>query len=276
MLLVNAKHISMTYSYFLSEGPNLAVRPIDKIVFSIMKSVLHLPFRGKGLFMKLLNRYYKTVVVKPKNEDLKIHFGAFSESHRLIYNEVFEEKVYDLDKVGFQPDLIIDCGAHIGLFTLLASRYFPKTTSYAFEPNAENLFYLERNCQQNALPVHVIPAAVSNYDGTAWFSSTVSHGGSIKKAKSTDTLAVSVKNLIDFIKEKKMSSLLLKVDIEGEEQVVFPELVDHLPDQCAIFFETHAGAKGFETISELLTNKGFKVDLTRSHDIYCDGFAKRG
>ena len=68
-------------------------------------------------------------------------------SHMMVFEEIFVEKVYNLDLVLFKPDYIIDCGAHIGIFTTLAASRFPSAKVIAFEPNPDNIFFFKKFSQ---------------------------------------------------------------------------------------------------------------------------------
>ena len=70
--------------------------------------------------------------------------------------------------------------------------------------------------------------------------------------------------------------LLLKLDVEGEEAKIMPDLVPLLPPTCAVFFESHNGEDGFRDMERHLTAAGFAVQRNRTHDeLYVDAFALR-
>ena len=75
--------------------------------------------------------------------------------------------------------------------------------------------------------------------------------------------------------------LLLKIDVEGEEQVILPEIIGGLPRTCAIFFEWHHGADSFQRIAATLESSGFSVAERRrvvrpeSGEMFIDAFAQR-
>src|SRR5437588_3344708 len=82
--------------------------------------------------------------------------------HTCVVEEFFVPPVaYDLSLIDFEPAAVIDCGAHIGVFTLLARRRFPDARFTAFEPNPRNVEWLRENLGRNhATGVEAIPAAV--------------------------------------------------------------------------------------------------------------------
>ena len=60
-------------------------------------------------------------------------------------------------------DVVIDIGAHIGLFTLYASQFCNEGTIYSFEPVKENYELLLENVKSNNLEqVRIFNLAVSN------------------------------------------------------------------------------------------------------------------
>ena len=83
---------------------------------------------------------------------------------------------------------------------------------------------------------------------------------------------------VDFtsvLRDIEMDSLLLKMDIEGEERNVLPAIMPLLPRRTALFFETHHGEEGWSEIEGVLTRNGFMVEQINARGLYCDGFASR-
>ena len=60
------------------------------------------------------------------------------------FYQVFVNNEYDI-KVPFDPKIIIDGGANIGLFSILISNRFPQSKIIAIEPDSENFKLLEHN-----------------------------------------------------------------------------------------------------------------------------------
>lgn len=198
-------------------------------------------------------------------------------SHRAIFDEVFLCNNYDLRLVTFEPDVIIDCGAHIGLFTLLAKYRFQSTRCVAFEPLQGNVEVLRRQLAENALDVEVISAAVSERTGIGTFTSNCSCDGRL--VVGTDTASVTVEiplvDLAQFILKSAATRLLLKLDVEGAEESLLPHILSSLPRQCAVFFETHFGDASWLKHAERLRVNGFTVNRLNSRGLYSDGYAFR-
>ena len=196
----------------------------------------------------------------------------------VVYEEVFMDGVYDLDRVRFTPDAIVDCGAYHGYFTLLAAARYPGVPIVAFEPNDRNLSVLNVNLRHNDVAADVRPSAVSTRDGEASFS-----GGGCGGHLATDAhnaVTVPMTDLTRVIREMRCERLLLKLDIEGEEASLIPALLPVLPKTCAMFFEWHHGADAFNRIESQLTSKQFTTTVTRQHQLddgitYIDALAQR-
>lgn len=202
--------------------------------------------------------------------------------HTCVVEEFFVPPVcYDLSLVGFEPAAVIDCGAHIGLFTMLARRRFPSVAITAFEPNPENVAWLRENLRRNRVEgVAAIAAAVSANTGRAAFGYTRNQSESGRLGEPDPEISdrgidVEVVDLPAFVRRLAPESLVLKMDIEGEEERLIPALLPALPSRCAIFFETHRGRDGWAAVFGALTAGGFAVRLLNARDAFIDGFALR-
>ena len=203
--------------------------------------------------------------------------------HTCVVEEFFVPPVScNLELMTFEPAAIVDCGAHIGVFTLLARRRFPAAAITAFEPNPANVAWLDDNLRLNGVRgVDAIAAAVSTRDGRSAFRFTprLSESGRLVDAagpaQAGDTTEVAVVDLPAFVRRLAPPSLLLKLDIEGEEERLLPALLPALPRRCAIFFETHRGAESWEAVRAALAGGGFAVQLLRQRDVFSDGYAVR-
>lgn len=106
---------------------------LSAIIFSIIRNhPLKKNSRAYGFlpFVKLFPSIFK-----------QNHFliDSSSFSHFIIAEEFIEHKIYDLNRVNFNLDVVFDCGAHIGLFSILANAYFPNTPVICFEPLPEKI-----------------------------------------------------------------------------------------------------------------------------------------
>jgi FkbM family methyltransferase len=217
-------------------------------------------------------------------EGYEVAVNPSDSGHTCIVAEFFAAPVAcDLSLIEFDPQAVIDCGAHIGVFTLLARRRFPSAAVTAFEPNPDNVEWLRENLRRNGLSgVDVIAAAVSTTASRSAFLFTPNQSEGGRLVERGDRLAgagaateVTVIDLPAFVRQLAPASLMLKLDIEGEEERLIPALLPTLPRSCAMFFETHRGAEGWDSVRGALVANGFSVRLLRQRDVFYDGFAVR-
>src|SRR5689334_17956075 len=77
-------------------------------------------FGSPDLISRIGRTLFPEIAVRPSLlGGLTLHLDPSDLSHLAVADEIFLQKVYDLSRVPFAPDLILDCGAHIGMFTLL-------------------------------------------------------------------------------------------------------------------------------------------------------------
>jgi FkbM family methyltransferase len=137
-----------------------------------------------------------------------------------VLRDVYLERVYD---AGFDIDpqgTVLDLGANIGMFTLLAARHLvPQGRVIAIEPNPQAAEVLRKNVLENGFSnVEVIEAAASVADGQAELHlASHSLGASVfvngPVAETITVRTVDVSRIVTSLGEVE----LLKLDIEGSE-----------------------------------------------------------
>jgi FkbM family methyltransferase len=236
-------------------------------------------FKSRHPVSWLGRRLFPSLRLRPRvMGGLAISVNPSDWTHVTIFDEVVIEQVYDLSLVPFVPELVIDCGAHIGFFSVLAAGTFPKATIIAYEPNPKNLAYLRQQVTTNHSDISIVPAAVSIREGESWFGGELSFGGQLQSGPASANDGRYLVKLVDLpakITELAGKNLLLKLDIEGEEITLVPGCLHCLPAQCAIFFETHGGDEAWTFVSTTLSSAGFNVRMLRDREVCKDGFAVR-
>lgn len=185
--------------------------------------------------------------------------------HLAIFDELFLHSAYDLTLVPFIPDLILDVGAHIGLFSLLAGSHWPDTPILAFEPHPENAAWARRNTAGNGLRAAVMEAAVSSKSGWMKFNA----GGGMGNLSAQGDLTVPAIDLPALMRTIPSKRTLLKMDIEGEELNLLPHVLPALPETCAAFVEIHGRSAECAALMEKIRALGFahrQVGEKRSAD----------
>lgn len=234
------------------------------------------PFSANDFASRVLRHWFPEIKIRPKVlGGLSLAIDPANLSHLAVLDEILIQGVYDLQRVPFIPDLILDCGAYVGMFALLAASKFRHSKLIAFEPDPRNCEWLHRQVRDNALPADVIQAAVFSSDGQVSFEAGRECGSTVTNdtLESSNSIQVKAVDLAKYI--LPTGKLLLKIDIEGAEEQVLPHIVDVLPADTFVFFETHGGQDSWERLSGLLRNRGFVTAQTRSRDVYIDGTAVR-
>jgi FkbM family methyltransferase len=212
---------------------------------------------------------------------LRVSIRPADTGNLVIYEEVFISRAYDLSQLRFEPTLVIDGGAYEGYFTLLAKGRFPNAKYLVFEPQPENYAALLTNLSLNSLNIDARKTALSTLAGELPFSGTSMGGRLGYDTGAKEIIQVQVTDICEVIGECNASSLLLKLDVEGEEASILPALIPILPTKCAIFFEWHHGEQRFCETEKLLRHAGFDVVRCRTwqpnnHGIaFVDAFAQR-
>lgn len=233
---------------------------------------------GDGAVARTVRWLFPRLRIRPSAlSGLWIAIDPSQPAQFVVYDEVFIKRVYDLALVGFQPDLIVDCGAFEGYFSLLARARFPDVPIVAFEPHPLNFAGLQLHVTQRPdLGIDVRRMAVSTVDGQAPFEGEGCGG---RLSGSGAAPRVEVQDLRRVLGERNPQRLLLKMDVEGEEVRLLPVLLPTLPRCCAMFVEWHHGLDSYEAFAGVLSSCGFATAVLREHEyastVYLDVFAQR-
>ena len=159
--------------------------------------------------------------------DLKIKIRVKSTDLMALTN-VWMINEYDVDSFKInQNDIVIDVGAHIGLFSLLVSQFCKTGKIFSFEPIRENFDLLVSNLALNHIE-NVFPFNVGVSKNSGKLNLFLNNDQSAHSIfpKSSESISVESTSLQKIFDEKKISSCkLLKLDCEGAEY----EIIESLP-----------------------------------------------
>ena len=134
-------------------------------------------------------------------------------SHEEFETEIFKKEI----KKG---NIVLDLGAHIGYYTLLAARLVGvKGKVFAFEPEPTNFALLKKNIEinnyQNVIPIQ---KAVSNENGKGrlYLKEKKTQNRIYDSQEKDPFIEIETIKLEDYIKEKVD---FIKMDIEGSEAI---------------------------------------------------------
>jgi FkbM family methyltransferase len=183
-----------------------------------------------------------------------------------LVTEIFEKTIR-------KGDVVLDIGANIGYYTLIAARKIgAEGRVYAFEPEPANFELLKKNVKLNNYRNVVLEnKAVSNKNGTSkLYIHPTSTGGHSLTQKSDVQIQVETVT-VDSYFEKMERIDLVKMDIEGAETLVIQGMSDVLRKnkQLKIIMEfdlktvRHAGFT-LRQLTEPLFNHGFRAYVIES------------
>jgi FkbM family methyltransferase len=170
------------------------------------------------------------------------------------FKEIFEWNVYG--ESFKRRKVIVDVGAHIGLFTIKHARNTEKIV--AIEPSPKNFNILEENLKINDIKnVEMLNVAISNRKG---YSFLYGSGGSASIVKTSTNEKYTIKlTTLDNICKYLKSIDLMKIDVEGAEELVLRGGKNTLEKVKKIVMEVHPNLVKEEKIIDLLSRRGFKI-----------------
>jgi FkbM family methyltransferase len=172
-------------------------------------------------------------------------------SQQLRCEESFEPEVrQEVVRIASRGVNVIDIGANIGYFTVLASKLIgPEKSVYSFEPQARVVTRLSRQIELNALcNVKVFPIALSDKQGTVSFhvpSEGYEGYGSMHangRFNVMKTIEVATERLDDVLCKLNNPKIgLVKMDAEGAELLILRGATQLLssPDRPVLIFEAN-------------------------------------
>jgi len=212
------------------------------------------------------------------------HTSVFGKPFRLVsnrafsylYKEIFAREIYRFSSMQSSP-LILDCGANIGVSTLYFKKLFPDSRVWSFEPSDEVFPVLSENVG-TLLGVSLVKAAVWNEDCKLRFNSDPQStaGHVVPENNHTAISEVNAVRLRNYLNEPVS---MLKVDIEGAESVVIPDIADRLHLVENIFIEYHSRdgePQSLTRILEILECAGFETYLESGPSTTKHPFVERG
>jgi FkbM family methyltransferase len=171
----------------------------------------------------------------------------------------YEKQIIFIDTVK-EGSVVFDIGAHVGFYTLLASKLVGAPGKViAFEPVPQNLYYLEEHLKLNGcINVEIFPVAVGETGAIVEFGEGPS--SSMGKVSSSGNLKVKMVSLDELLANGDIPvPNCIKMDIEGGEMRALAGarrlLIEYHP---AIFLSTH-GKDQHSACCQFLRSQGYEL-----------------
>lgn len=178
-------------------------------------------------------------------------------------------------------DLIIDIGAHIGLFTIYAAQFCKHGKIFSFEPIKENFDLLKENIELNNLKniEYFNLAVLDREDQIKIFKSNDQSAYSIYKI-GTDYQMTNIMSLQKIFDDNKITRCdLLKLDCEGSEYQILMSLPEsyfqRIEKICMEYHIINNNSESLESLKTKLVSLGYKLELLPTSSNLGMFFAKR-
>lgn len=243
-----------------------------------MKQMIEYQALSDPALIEIKNSINLTGKMDYARHDIYLHVDSMTEYETRLHSCRKEpdtvEWIEDFMKPG---DIFYDVGANVGVYSLVAAKYFAGAVKvYAFEPAFLNFSQLCRNIFLNNCQEAVVPLLVALSDKTSiddfnfhdlvtggslhTLGETVDHKGEVFTPVVTQRmLSYRLDDLIEQFKIPKPSHI--KIDVDGIEKAVLQGAPNTLSSSSLRSVDVElAEGDGQREITELLIRKGFKLD----------------
>lgn len=187
---------------------------------------------------------------------------------RYVINEVvFRQGYFPAGFMIGRGETVVDIGAHIGIFSVMAAKLAKDGRVYSFEPNPENFDLLTANLALNGLG-NVIATQEAVADRPRFLSLFIDEsntgGHSIhSNGHAGRVISVNATTLSNVVEQHKLQKIdFLKIDCEGAEYEIFRSMpLEVLAMIKQIAMECHNQGEGRQSaeIVRYLRRNGFTV-----------------
>ena len=212
-------------------------------------------------------------LLKPRWNDQTFSY-CVSASYGFSFSRILETRRRDFS--------LVDVGANVGIYSLIAAKNRHCQAVLAFEPIGETFSYLETNIRMNsALAVHPFAKAIGASHGVRPISFNPTHSGAASMKPSSSEACVEVDVVsADFLRSECLPLLegevLLKVDVEGYEAEVLGELeISGLLGRASLVWIEFSEATEKAKCHSILERTGYRETLRVGSEAHFDVLYER-
>jgi FkbM family methyltransferase len=206
---------------------------------------------AKGNLIKVsVNSGFGRVVVLLRCPDI--------ESDYLSMTEILLDNCYQFP-FDRKFDIIVDGGGNTGLFTVLCNRDYSETNILLFEPLEKNIEISKIHFKLNNAVAEIKKGIISLNEGEVEFYVRNANNSSLDSGTPyNSTVNVTSYNLAKELSKHKFSEALIKLDIEGAEVDIIPDLLKNLPQKnLFIIGELHNWAVHLKNLESTVGKYGY-------------------
>ena len=210
-------------------------------------------------------------VCKTTAEDGTVFFLRSREGDRSVTEEIYEDHAYR-KYLPLRPGAnVIDVGAHIGAFTLDASRAVGEAGRvFAIEPLSQSFKLLQMNLEANKIKnVATFHIAAGDHDGTVVlniYKSSASASVGQRSEKEVRKEEVQIRTLDSLSEEVRWPRIdFIKINVEGHELAVLEgarQIISRYSPRVAL--DTHKFGPSQEAVVALLHESYSRVEVDGS------------
>lgn len=252
--------------------------PISSYKLLLMQGMLSRP-KYTSLFRALLQPFVRDgripLQYRCHNRVLRAFVRTSDlESDFYSIRELGANDVYELD-LGFHPDLVIDGGGNIGMFTLRAVAGLESAgdASVKFvicEPVPQNLAQIRTHLALNGVSAEIMPVCLGGSSRKIPFYCREANQSSFESTKSyTSVLEIPVVTLHDAIGPSAAQRILVKLDIEGMEVEALSAFLPMEHRAVYLVGELHNFSQNAPLMEELFRSHGWTLELRGIADDLC-------
>lgn len=224
-------------------------------MFLALKAILTIGNWG-DYFLDYLGLKRGYIVYRVGNKRIKIRANSIDKS---ILTEVLLERKYFPKGFALRKDaVVVDLGAHIGIFSVLTNR-----KTFAVEPSKENFELLLEQIKLNNADVIPFKLAIADKRGSLkLYRGMHSARFSLVRKENTGYEIVKALPLKDFFEKNKIKRCdLLKIDVEGAEfKILYATPKETFNKIDNILMEWHrVDGADIEKLTKFLNNLGYNV-----------------
>lgn len=218
---------------------------------------------GAIFYSDLITEKNKLIKFHPKQLKNPIYLRNNTSDIPTLY-QVFYKMDYDID-YKFEPKIIVDCGANIGLTTVYFKNRFPNSKIISVEPEISNFELLSKNTK-NYDNIHLLQKGIWNKDINLKIENIgLGHWGFVtKETEKEDKNSIKAISIDSIMKKYDLDHIdILKIDIEGSEKELFEKNYEKWIDNTnCIIVELHDRFKKgcSDSFYNAISNKNFFID----------------
>ncbi len=190
----------------------------------------------------------------------------------LSTRELCVSDAYRLDR-SFRPDVVIDGGGNIGLFTLraaaAASADGGSTKFVICEPVPRNITQIEKHLQMNGVQAKIVPCCLGGSRRTISFYCRGANESSFDPSLPYDSVIEIPVVLLQDVIDSTAKRILIKLDIEGMEMET---LATYLPGEhrpVYIVGELHDRPNNAAVLEQIFREQSWTLELFDVDEVTC-------